>query len=50
MTNESVKYSTYSTCCGVVDTGVSMDGPDHSDIGICPKCRDHCEFEGDDNE
>lgn len=40
----------YSTCCGVADTSVSMDGPDFSDIGICPKCKEHCEFdrEGDD--
>ena len=42
MNNETVKYS---TCCGVADTAISMDGPDFSDIGICPRCRDHCEFE-----
>ena len=38
----------YSDCCGTEDRAVSMDGPDYSDIGICPDCGDHCEFEEDD--
>lgn len=29
----------YSTCCGAQATGEMMD------IGICPTCKDHCEFE-----
>ena len=45
--SEIVKYS---TCCGVADTSVSMDGPEFSDIGICPKCKEHCELEEDEND
>jgi hypothetical protein len=29
---------------------VTADGPDYSDVGICPSCRDHCEFIEEDEE
>jgi NADH:ubiquinone oxidoreductase subunit D len=28
----------YSDCCGVAGSGEMMD------MGICPSCRDHCQF------
>jgi len=32
-----------SNCCGAnMSTLVSEDGPDYMDLGICPKCNDHC--------
>lgn len=34
-----------STCCGAPNHSVGEDGPDFSDIGICPECHEHCEFE-----
>ena len=35
-----------SNCCGVdMNTLVSEDGPDFLDLGICPKCHDHCSVE-----
>jgi hypothetical protein len=34
-----------SECCGAEDRSVGIDGPDFSDLGICPDCQDHCEFE-----
>lgn len=34
-----------SNCCGAVDRLQSEDGPSFSDVGICPKCKEHCEFE-----
>lgn len=41
-----------SDCCGADDRPVCWDGPSYGDLGICPDCRDHCEFaeEGDANE
>jgi len=33
-----------SSCCGAGDRPCSEDGPSFEDIGICPDCRDHCEF------
>jgi hypothetical protein len=33
-----------SECCGAKDGESVEDGPAWSDIGICPECRDHCEF------
>ena len=38
------KSMIYSNCCGVEDRSVSEDGPEWSDIGLCPECREHCEF------
>lgn len=36
----------YSNCCGVDMTQLtSEDGPDFLDLGICPKCHDHCGVE-----
>lgn len=35
----------YSECCNVPDRPVTCDGPNFSDILICPECYDHCEFE-----
>lgn len=34
-----------SNCCGAEDRPCTIDGPSYSDIGICPDCREHCEFE-----
>lgn len=32
-----------SECCGAnMETLVSIDGPDYLDLGICPKCHEHC--------
>ena len=43
-----------SNCCGAEDGCTSLDGPSWSDIGICPDCREHCEFieedEGEDSD
>jgi hypothetical protein len=39
-----------SNCCGAEDGMARYDGPSWSDIGICPNCRDHCEFENDEEE
>ena len=33
-----------SDCCGAEDGPTSLDGPFWSDIGVCPDCREHCEF------
>ena len=33
-----------SECCGAPDGSTTEDGPSWSDIGICPECKDHCEF------
>lgn len=33
-----------SDCCGAHDGACGIDGPDFSDVGICPECREHCEF------
>jgi len=35
---------TYSTCCGEPNRAMGEDSADYSDIGICPDCRDNCEF------
>jgi len=35
----------YSNCCGEPDRPIGIDGPSYSDLEICPKCRDHCDFE-----
>lgn len=34
-----------SNCCGWQDTAMSGDGPNFSEMGICPKCKDYCEFQ-----
>jgi len=33
-----------SDCCGALDGEATEDGPSWSDVGICPDCREHCEF------
>lgn len=38
-----------SDCCGASDgcttpVGIKGEGPWYSDIGICPICKEHCEF------
>ena len=35
----------YSDCCEAEDRAVDGSEADYSDIGICPECKDHCEFE-----
>jgi len=37
-----------SNCCGTKDRMVSEDGPNYSDTGICPSCKEHCEFINED--
>jgi hypothetical protein len=39
--NEEPKYS---NCCYEADTGTSIDGPKYSELGICPDCKEHCDF------
>lgn len=34
-----------STCCGAEDAPCSYDGPNYSDIDICPECKEHCGWE-----
>ena len=34
-----------SNCCGVSDRLALPDGTTYSDLGMCPKCKEHCEFE-----
>lgn len=34
-----------SSCCGAENRMTNINGPDFKDIGICPDCKDHCEFE-----
>ena len=33
-----------STCCCAADGMVNEDGPDWSTLGMCPRCKEHCEF------
>ena len=33
-----------SNCCSCPDSSMSIDGPEYSDLGICPDCKEHCEF------
>jgi len=33
-----------SNCCSVEDRAVSEDGPNWSDLCMCPECREPCEF------
>ena len=39
-----------SNCCGASDGPATQDGPHWSDIGICPECKEHCEFVKEDEE
>ena len=36
--------NTVSTCCSAPDGPAGEDGPFWSDIGVCPDCKEHCEF------
>ena len=40
----------FSSCCGVEDGLADINGPDWSTLGMCPKCKEHCEFVGEDDE
>ena len=33
----------YSECCGA-------EGGDYEDVGICPDCKEHCDFIEDDED
>ena len=33
-----------SECCGAKSGSTHEDGPSWADIGVCPECREHCEF------
>jgi hypothetical protein len=33
-----------SGCCGAPDGMITLDGPDYKDIGICPRCKEHCDW------
>lgn len=37
--------SKHSNCCEAEDKQITINGPDFSDVGICPNCKEHCEFE-----
>lgn len=39
-----IYQSPVSECCLAEDRAIGEDGPDFSDLGLCPKCRDRCEF------
>jgi hypothetical protein len=39
-----------SDCCGALDGEATEDGPSWSDVGICPDCREHCEFVDEEQE
>jgi hypothetical protein len=39
-----------SSCCSVPDRPMGEDGPSFEDVGLCPNCREHCEFEVEDDE
>lgn len=39
-----------STCCGAEDGPAGEDGPNWSDIMVCPECREHCGFEEEEEE
>lgn len=37
----------YSHCCWAENRLANLDGPDWETIGMCPECKEHCEFIGD---
>jgi hypothetical protein len=39
-----------SSCCSVPDRPMGEDGPSFEDVGLCPNCREHCEFEAEDDQ
>lgn len=39
-----VKPAWVSECCEEEDRATGSDGPDYSDLGICPRCHDNCVF------
>lgn len=39
-----------SNCCGEVDRLSDINGPDWSTLGMCPRCKEHCEFVDIDDE
>jgi hypothetical protein len=40
----------YSSCCGCPDSAIDIDGPEYSDLGICPDCKEPCDFIEDEPE
>ena len=44
---EEVKVS---NCCGEEDRLADINGPDWGDLGLCPRCKEHCEFIENDAE
>jgi hypothetical protein len=34
-----------SNCCGVPNRMIGPDGPDWKDVSRCPKCKEGCVFE-----
>lgn len=38
----------YSSCCGA--TPISNGDCDSTDFGICPECKEHCEYEPEEIE
>jgi len=38
----------FSDCCNAEDRATDIDGPYYSEIGICPECKEHCEFDNGD--
>ena len=40
-----------SNCCGEEDRLADINGPDWGDLGLCPRCKEHCDFvENDEGE
>jgi hypothetical protein len=33
-----------SGCCGAPNGMITLDGSDYKDIGICPRCKEHCDW------
>lgn len=41
---DNIPESPLSNCCGTPSRGTTMDGPSYDDLGLCPECRDHCDY------
>lgn len=48
--DKSKEDTKVSYCCGEEDGMSSIDGPDWSTLGMCPRCKEHTEFVDIDDE
>jgi hypothetical protein len=40
-----------SSCCGSPNVTIDFDtGVDYEDLGLCPDCKEHCEFVEEEDE